>query len=73
MGIAIMEHQRILRVLQAELAVAQHQRDAARCFDKILRDVPSGIPHPDGSERIRHVPHEYGRTQALSEQSAQWI
>lgn len=60
-----MEHERILRTLRAELAVAQHRRDAASDrFDAMIRDVPSGIPHPDGAERIRQISAEYGRTQA---------
>jgi hypothetical protein len=60
-----MERERILRTLRAELAAAQHRRDeAAECFDEMIREVPTGIPHPDGPERIRQIAHEYGRTQA---------
>jgi hypothetical protein len=60
-----MERERILRVLRAELAAAQHRRDeAAGRFDQIIRDVPSGIPHPDGTERIKQASGEYGRTQS---------
>jgi hypothetical protein len=52
-------------MLRAELAAAQHQRDdAATCFTEIMCDVPSGIPSPDGPERIRQVSREYGETQA---------
>ncbi|MGD1097835.1 MAG: hypothetical protein ABSB35_38340 [Bryobacteraceae bacterium] len=41
----IMEHERILRMLRAQLAAAQYRRDeAAERFTEILRDVPSGIP-----------------------------
>jgi len=62
-----MERERILRMLRAELAAAQHRRDeASERFDEMIREVPSGIPHPDGSERIRHVASEYGRTQAAA-------
>jgi len=60
-----MERERILRMLRAELAAAQHRReDASERFDTMIREVPSGIPHPDGSERIRQIASEYGRTQA---------
>jgi len=52
-------------MLRAELAVAQHQRDAAATrFTEIMCEVPSGIPSPDGPERIRQVSREYGETQA---------
>jgi hypothetical protein len=29
-----------------------------------MRDTPSGIPNPDGTERIRQVANDYGQTQA---------
>jgi hypothetical protein len=32
------------------------QADAAsEAFQKVLEDIPSGIPHPDGSQRIRNI------------------
>ena len=52
-------------MLRAELAAARHRRDeAAERFDEMISEVPSGIPHPDGTERIRQVSAAYGRTQA---------
>jgi hypothetical protein len=54
-------------MLRAELAAAQHRRDeAAARFTEIMCDVPTGIPSPDGPERIRQVSREYGETQAAA-------
>jgi hypothetical protein len=59
-----MERERILRTLRADLAAAQHRRDeAAALFSEVIRDVPSGIPIPDGAERIRRVSLDYKQTQ----------
>jgi hypothetical protein len=64
-GSGIMERERIIRLLRAQLAASQDRRDqAAKRFDEMMREVPSGIPHPDGTERIRQISNEYGRTQA---------
>ena len=35
-------------------------------MDAMIREVPSLVPHPDGSERIRQISHGYGRTQAAA-------
>jgi hypothetical protein len=52
-------------MLRAELAAARHRRDeAAQRFDQMISEVPSGIPYPDGTERIRQISAAYGRTQA---------
>jgi len=59
-----MERERILRTLRAELAAAQHRRnEAAQLFGEVIRDVPSGLPIPDGAERIRSASRNYRRTQ----------
>jgi len=51
-------------MLRAEVAACQHRRDtAADLFKEILGDVPSGIPSPDGPERIRQASRDFGRTQ----------
>ena len=45
---------RILQILHQDLKIARQQRDKAFAhFDDTLHQVPSGIPYPDGEERIR--------------------
>jgi len=52
----------ILRALHEELEGAQRRREAAsECFDKIIRQAPSGIPYPDSTFRIHQASREYTR------------
>jgi hypothetical protein len=61
-----MQREEILRILKTELSLAEHRRDAAAAFFReIIGNIPSGIPHPDGVERIRAASHDYRR--ALNE------
>src|SRR6476661_7791132 len=49
-----------LKVLRAEMnAATERARLASERFDAILQDLPSGIPHPDGTQRIRNASREY--------------
>jgi hypothetical protein len=49
----------IRRVLQQELTWATERAAIASAeFLAITREVPSGLPHPDGVQRIRNVSHE---------------
>ena len=58
-----MEPDPILRVLREELEGAQRRRDAAsERFDEMIRQVPSGIPYPDSTFRIKQASREYTRT-----------
>ena len=42
--------------LKADLDAAWRENVAARArFDSIMRDAPHGLPHPDGSLRIRQA------------------
>ena len=51
---------KLLEKLEAELDAARKRREAARKrFDEIIRDVPSGIPEPDGSLRRKQASDEY--------------
>ena len=47
------------RELKEQLRVARNtQKEAVKRFKEIVRDVPSGLPHPDGSDRIRNAARE---------------
>jgi hypothetical protein len=66
---APLDPEQIRKVLQSELEAAQQRRIAAsEQFTQIMADVPSGIPHPDGTHRIRLASREYSG--ALAEVSA---
>ena len=43
----------VLRILIQELidATAEHN-EASDCFEVVMGQFPSGLPHPDGSQRI---------------------
>ena len=48
----------INRVLMGELAAAHSRHTAAaNHFHLLMKEIPSGLPHPDGSQRI----HAAGR------------
>ena len=48
----------ITRILTDELATARSRHASAReRFDRVIQEVPSGVPHPDGTQRI----HAAGR------------
>ena len=45
--------------LKGKLAVAiKAQKIAAKQFKEVVRDIPSGLPHPDGSDLIRNASRE---------------
>jgi hypothetical protein len=47
-------------LLQENLKAAEQRRDvASERFHEIMSEVPSGIPHPDGTLRIQLVSREY--------------
>ena len=31
---------------------------ASRKFNEVVRDIPSGLPHPDGTQRIHNLSRE---------------
>jgi hypothetical protein len=52
--------QQIRQLLQEEVDAAQQRRIAAsKHFSEVIGDVPSGLPHPDGTDRIRLASREY--------------
>jgi hypothetical protein len=49
--------------LKGQLRVARNaQKEAVKRFTEIVRDIPSGLPHPDGSDRIRNASRELTET-----------
>jgi hypothetical protein len=57
---APLDAEQIRKVLQNELEAAQQRRVAAsEQFTQIMAEVPSGLPHPDGTHRIRLASREY--------------
>lgn len=55
-----MNPERILQALRDELHQARERHDlASKQFSDILSDVPSGLPHPDGTQRIQLASREY--------------
>lgn len=56
--------EQVLEVLSNDLRDAQQRRDeAAARFSEIMKDVPSGIPHPNGTDRIHEVSQQYSEAQ----------
>jgi len=50
----------IRHMLEDEFEVAQQRRIAAsKRYLEVVSDIPSGIPQPDGTDRIRQVSAEY--------------
>lgn len=45
--------------LVEDLAEAKAQLDSVtRTHDQVIGDIPSGLPHPDGAQRIHSISHE---------------
>jgi hypothetical protein len=58
------DRERILEALSDDLRAAQQRRDEASArFAEIIKDVPSGIPHPDGTARIHQASQKYSLAQ----------
>jgi len=53
-------YQRVRRILAEQFDAAVKQRDIASAqFDELRKNIPSGLPHPDGTQRIVNVSAEY--------------
>ena len=53
------EEQNVRAILQRELIAATAQAHAATdAFHAIVDDIPSALPHPDGTQRIHNVYRE---------------
>jgi hypothetical protein len=50
----------VLAILRRDFAAAQTRAEIAQQhFNEIIREVPSGLPHPDGTQRVRNASAEY--------------
>jgi hypothetical protein len=49
----------VLSILHRDLEVATERASAATAaFDSVTSEIPSGIPHPDGTQRIHNASRE---------------
>jgi hypothetical protein len=54
-----MDHKRIHEILRDEFEAAKRRMNSAsRKFNEVVRDIPSGLPHPDGTQRIHNLSRE---------------
>jgi hypothetical protein len=52
-------HAEIEEVLKAKLDLAKSRYEYAKGeFTRVSRDLPSGLPHPDGTQRIQNARRE---------------
>ena len=50
----------VRQLLQDDFDAAQQRRiKASKRYNEVLSDIPSGIPHPDGTDRIHLASREY--------------
>jgi hypothetical protein len=55
-----LEPEQIRKLLEDDFEAAQQRRiEASKLFAEVMSDIPSGIPHPDGTDRIRLASREY--------------
>jgi hypothetical protein len=53
------DHERIHDALRDEFESAKRRMNVASIkFNEVVRDIPSGLPHPDGTQRIHNVGRE---------------
>jgi hypothetical protein len=53
------DHKRIHEILLGEFEAAKRRMNvASQIFNDVVRDIPSGLPHPDGTQRIHNVGRE---------------
>ena len=54
------EYQRIRGILEEQFSAALERRDSAAAqFRQVSNDIPSGLPHPDGSLGIANASAAY--------------
>ena len=58
-----MDHKRVHEILKDEFETAKRQMNlASQRFNEVVRDIPSGLPPPDGTQRINNVGRELADT-----------
>ena len=56
----VSDFERVRIILEREFLEAVHRRDiASNRFADVNKDIPSGLPHPDGAQRIYNASREY--------------
>lgn len=64
---AAVDAQDVRQLLQDDFDAAQNRRiDASKRFAEVIDDIPSGIPHPDGTDRIRLASREYSASRVAA-------
>jgi len=54
-----MDHKRIHEILKDDFEAAKRRMNSASTkFNEVVRDIPSGLPHPDGTQRIYNLGRE---------------
>jgi hypothetical protein len=54
-----MDYKRIHEILRDEFEGAKRRMNlVSQKFNEVVRDIPSGLPHPDGTQRIQNVGRE---------------
>jgi len=54
------DHERVRIILEQEFLESVKRRDLASFrFQDANKDIPSGLPHPDGTQRIYNASEEY--------------
>jgi hypothetical protein len=57
--------QPVLNILRRDLQAAEERASAATAaFNAVIGDVPSGMPHPDGTQRIHNASRERSQARA---------
>ena len=46
------------RLMQELLETSARAKNASEAFLLLMKDTPSGLPHPDGAQRIQNASHE---------------
>jgi len=60
--------EKVHNLLEQDLkAATEHAATASAAFLDVTSQVPSGLPHPDGTQRIRNISHElaFARTELM--------
>ena len=54
------DHEHVRKILADQFEAAVKRRDIASAhFDEVRKDLPSGLPHPDGTQRIAKASSDY--------------
>jgi hypothetical protein len=55
----------VLKIMQSDIdATKLVMEHALKVFDGMVREVPSGIPHPDGVQRIKNASRDLSSARA---------